>query len=334
MKIKRERQNVNKKSAGVCLIQRLHSFSFIIFAVTLSLFVASPTYAALKIEAVHLYDLQGPTKDSRFRNHNAVLCDPERNEMYVVDTGNGCIRIFGKEGLQIFQFENDDLSLPLSVALNDLGDIYVLQSGSGGRSIKVFDFRGKYLSQLKLQGLPDGDSVMPEAIAIDSRNTVYVSDPKHGRLLAFDSEGRLKFTITPEMSEKDREEVIFGNLMIDKEDRVYLPVSTLGTILVFDSQGQLVTNFGIKGGGPGKLAFPVDVVADNRGRMLVLDKQRHCISVFDSQGNYQTEFGGMGISPGWFFFPSGLEIDRYGRLYVSQRYGDKVQVLKVKEVVE
>ncbi|MBI4830567.1 MAG: hypothetical protein HY801_03230, partial [Candidatus Lindowbacteria bacterium] len=85
------------------------------------------------------------------------------------------------------------------------------------------------------------------------------------------------------------------------------------------------------GGGPGKLAFPVDVVVDKSGRYLVLDKQRHCVSVYDRDGVYLTEFGGFGRGKGWLYFPSNLEIDRYGRIYVSQIFGSKVQVLKLKE---
>ena len=309
---------------------------FSVFPIILAFFfIVTPANAALKIKTSYLYDLQGPDKDSRLKRQNAVHCDIERNELYVVDTGNHCIRIFGKEGLQLFEFGSDgSLTLPLDVAVNSLGDIFVLQSVSGGRRIDVFDFRGRYLKELAFRGLPKTDRLVPVGIAIDSRDLLYLSDPKHGRLLVFNSEGRFQYEIVPEMSEKDREEVVFGNLMIDKDDNVYLPVSTLGTVFVFDSAGRLAMNFGIKGGGPGKLAFPVDVATDNRGHLLVLDKQRHCISVYSNEGKYLTEFGGMGASPGWFFYPSGLEIDRYNRIYVSQRFGDKVQVLKVKEEVE
>ncbi len=296
---------------------------------------AAPARAALKVETTFLYDLQGPTRDSRFNQHNAIYLDFDRNELYVVDTGNHCIRIFGKEGIESFEFGRDGrLTVPLGVAVNSLGDIYVLQSDGGRRPIEVFDFRGRYLDEFKLQGLPEGDRVDPTAIAVDSRDVLYVSDPKHGRLLAFDGQGILKFSVSPDMSEKDREEVVFGNLMIDKADRVYLPISTLGIVYVFDPEGRLVMSFGIKGGGPGKLAFPIDVVMDNGGRLLVLDKQRHCISVWTPDGKYLTEFGGLGTSPGWFYYPSGLEMDRYGRIYVSQRYKERVQVLKVKEEVE
>lgn len=306
-----------------------------ILVVILGILGAHSAYANLRIHGVYLYDLKGPTKDSRLKRQNDIFCDLKRGELYVVDTGNHCVRIFGKEGIQIFEFgRSGALTVPLRVGVSSTGDIYVLQGGSGGRRIDVFDFRGRFLEKFEFKGLTEGEACEPSSIAIDSRGIIYVSDPKHGRLLAFDREGRFQFEIVPEMSEKDREEVLFGNLMIDREDRVYLPVSTLGTVFVFDSQGKLAMTFGIKGGGPGKLAFPVDVVADNLGHLLVLDKQRHCISVFDRDGRYLTEFGGMGTAPGWFFYPSGLEIDRYGRIYVSQRYGDKVQVLKLKEEIE
>jgi hypothetical protein len=324
------RSQRNQRSAAALAASRRLALIIIIL-----LLGTHAAYAGLKMKTKYLYDLKGPTRSSEFNQHNGLFCDMKRSEVYVADTANHCIRIFGKECTQIFEFgRSGELTAPLSVAVNSLGDIYVLQNSFQGQSIDIFDFRGKPLGQFEMKGLPNGDSVDPSTIAIDSHDVVYLSDPKHGRLLAFDMEGRFLFKIVPEMLEKDREEVLFGNLMIDEEDRVYLPVSTLGTVYVYDSQGQFVKNFGIKGGGPGKLAFPVDVVKDSQGRFLVLDKQRHCISVYDRDGNYLTEFGGWGVSPGWFFYPSSLEIDRYERIYVSQRFGEKVQVLKLKEVAE
>ena len=302
-----------------------------LFCISL-MWASAPAHAALNIQAEYLYDLQGPTKDSHLQSQNGIVCDFQRNEIYVVDTGNRCIRIFGKEGVQIFEFgSNGELTTPLEVAINSLGDMYVLQSDFGGAQIDIFDFRGKHLSKLELAGLPENETCEPNDIAIDSRDNIYISDRKHACIFAFDRDGQFRFKILPDMSEGDREEVIFGNLRIDKDDNLYLPVSTLGTVYVFDSQGQHVRNFGIRGGSSGKLAFPVDVAIDKSGRFLVLDKMRHCISVYDSEGRYLTEFGGLGRGPGWFYFPSALEIDRYGRIYVSQRFGDKVQVLKLKE---
>ncbi|GAB4341910.1 MAG: hypothetical protein Kow0099_19050 [Candidatus Abyssubacteria bacterium] len=297
--------------------------------------LSTPVRADMRIEAEYLYDLRSSALDSQFQRQSGILCDPERNETYVVDTGNHCIRIFGKEGMEIFKFgHNGELGIPLDVAVNGLGDMYVLGSGSGGRQIDVFDFRGKFLRSFELKGLPEGETCEPHDIAVDSHNNIYLSDPKRGCVFSFDADGQFRFRILPEMSDKERKEAAFGNLMIDSGDRLYLPMSTLGTVYVFDSEGQTVRNFGIQGGGPGKLAFPVDVAVDKHGHCFVLDKLRHCVAVYDRDGNYVTEFGGMGQGPGWFFYPSDLEIDRYGRLYVSQLLGNKVQVLKVKEALK
>ncbi len=306
------------------------ALGFLIFSL-----IAIPAYAGLNIQATYLYDLQGTTKDSHFQRQNGVFCDNGNNEVYIADTGNRCVRIFGKEGMQIFQFgHNGILRNPLDVVVNSRGDIYVLENNFGGRQIDIFDYRGKGLSQLELKGLPDGETCAPVGMAMDSQDNIYLSNPTTGCILVFDSEGQFRFKIMPEMDEKDRKEVVFGNLTVDKEDRLYLPVSTLGRVYVFNTEGEQVMGFGIQGGGPGKLAFPVDVAIDRHGHLFVLDKLRHCISVYDGEGRYLTEFGGMGSRPGWFFYPSSLEIDRYGRIYVSQRFGNKVQVLKVKEEFE
>jgi sugar lactone lactonase YvrE len=320
----------------VAFLQRAKPLARILIPVSLTLLATVlPVYAALSIKTTYLYDLQGPTKDSHFNRQSDVFCDIENNEVYVVDTGNHCVRVFGKEGIQIFQFgQNGVLTTPLGIVVNSRGDMLVLQSASGSRAIDVFDFKGKHISRLELEGLPEGETCRPDDMAIDSRDNLYLSDPGQGCIYAFDAEGRFRFKILPGMSEKDREEVVFGNLMVDKDDRLFLPVSTLGMVIVYDSEGKAVMNFGIKGGGPGKLAFPIDVAVDKHGHFLVLDKMRHCLSVYDRDGRYLTEFGGMGTRPGWFYYPSSLEIDRYGRIYVSQRLGNKVQVLKVKEEFE
>jgi DNA-binding beta-propeller fold protein YncE len=301
----------------------------------LLLLLSVSAFAGLDIETVYLYDLKGPTLTSKLRENTDLFCDFERSEIYVVDTMNHCIRIFGKDGIQLFQFGSDgSLSTPLNVAVSSNGDIFVIEGGYGGRRIEVFDYRGEHLDRIELKGLPEGEIFLPMDIAINSKNNIFLSNPSAGSILVFNSNGEYLYKIVPEMSEKEREEVIFGNLLIDKEDKLYVPVRTLGAIYVFDSDGEHIMGFGMQGGGPGKLAAPVDIVIDKHGHFLVLDHLRHCISVYDREGRYLTEFGGMGTAPGWFFYPSHLEIDKYGRIYVSQRFRNKVQVLKVKEVMQ
>ncbi len=291
--------------------------------------------ASLNIEAVYLYDLNSPILTYKLHGDADLFCDIERSEIYIADTNDKCIRIFGKDGVQLFQFGSDGtLGIPLNVAVNSNGDIFVIDGGYGGRKIEIFDYKGEHISRLVLKGQPEGEVFHPEAIAINSKDNIYLSNPSSGSVLVFNTDGEYLYKIMPEMSDKEREEVIFGNLMIDKEDRLYVPVRTLGSVYVFDANGQHIMGFGMPGGGPGKLAAPVDVAIDKHGHFLVLDHLRHCISVYDREGNYLTEFGGRGTTSGWFFYPSSLEIDKYGRIYVSQRFRNKVQVLKLKEVMQ
>lgn len=297
--------------------------------------INTASFAGLKMDSQYLYDLESPTLAAEFKWQTDIYCDHERSEIYVVDMKSHCIRIFGKDGMQVFQFGSDGtLGTPLDVAVSGNGDIFVLEGGFGGRHIEVFDYRGEHLNSLELKGIPEGEIFIPEDIAINSKDTIYLSNQSGGSILIFSKDGQYLSKIVPEMTEKERESVIFGNLMIDNEDRLYIPVRTEGYVAVYDEEAQHIKNFGIQGGGPGKLAAPVDVAVDRHGHLLVLDHLRHCISVYDSEGRYLTEFGGMGTAPGWFFYPSSLEIDKYGRIYVSQRLGNKVQVLKVKEGIE
>jgi len=328
------RQESSRKPGNRPGLMRGKILYFLAISIAIAL-LSPPAYGLLRLNTTFLYDLQGPTKDSKLLRQNDLFCDIKNNEVYVADTGNRCIRVFSKEGMQIFQFgQNGSLTSPLDVAVNSLGDIYVLQSVSGRKVLEVFDFRGKHLKRIDLKGETEDEHLNAEDLALDSQDNIYLVDSRNGCIHALDSEGGYRFKILPEMSEKEREEVVFGKLMIDKEDVLYLPASTIGTVYVHGADGQHIRNFGIKGGGPGKLAFPVDVAVDKHGHFLVLDKLRHCLSVYDREGRYLTEVGGMGTRPGWFFYPSCLEIDRYGRIYVSQRLGNKVQVLKIKEEIE
>lgn len=313
------------------MMRRICLLIAVFFLVTLS----SSSLAGLNITAIHLYDLNSPILTSKLHGDSDLFCDFERSEIYIADTNDKCIRIFGKDGVQLFQFGSDGtLSVPLDVTVNSNGDIFVIDGGYRGKNIEVFDYKGEHLARLELKGMPEGEVFQPEAIAINSKDNIYLSNPSSGSILVFNADGEYLYKIMPEMSDKEREEVIFGNLMIDKEDKLYIPVRTLGSVYVFDANGQHIMGFGMPGGGPGKLAAPVDVAIDKHGHFLVLDHLRHCISVYDREGHYLTEFGGRGTISGWFFYPSSLEIDKYGRIYVSQRFRNKVQVLKVKEVMQ
>ncbi len=89
--------------------------------------------------------------------------------------------------------ENVAFNLPSDVALDEDGNIYILDSGN--HRIQKFSPDGKYLATLGRKGQGPGEFVYPESIDIDESGNILVSDPNNQRIQVLTPEGKEARTI-------------------------------------------------------------------------------------------------------------------------------------------
>jgi DNA-binding beta-propeller fold protein YncE len=126
------------------------------------------------------------------------------DEVYVVDTGNERVQVFGIDGSFKrtwggFGGEPGQLIEPVGIAIGPDGNVYVADSGN--RRISIFTPRGEPVAQWPAEfwPLPNPDQVRPAFqpyLAFDEAGNLYVTSSGTGVVVVLDREGRPLETIT------------------------------------------------------------------------------------------------------------------------------------------
>jgi DNA-binding beta-propeller fold protein YncE len=112
--------------------------------------------------------------------------------VYVTDTGNKRVQVFGPDGAFSFQWggagvAEGNLEEPVGIAFGPEGDVYVADTWN--RRIQVFDSQGIFLRQWHIRGWGTDLPEEKPYLAVDDQGHIYVTDPGYYRVLVFDSQG-------------------------------------------------------------------------------------------------------------------------------------------------
>ena len=83
--------------------------------------------------------------------------------------------------------------------------------------------------------------------------------------------------------------------------------------------------FGSYGSGDGQFIWPVQIITDAQGHILISDEGAHRISRFDPEGEFVSKWGVPGDGPGQFNGPTGIAFDPDGNLVVVDSQNHRVQ---------
>lgn len=112
-----------------------------------------------------------------------------KGELYVTDTMNGRVQVldpadghvlrqFGRRGLYV-----GDMVRPKGVAVDDAGNIYVVESYYD--HLLIYNRDGEFLMPIGGLGQKVGKFYLPGGVWTDSRDRVYVADTFNGRVVVF-----------------------------------------------------------------------------------------------------------------------------------------------------
>ena len=71
---------------------------------------------------------------------------------------------------------------------------------------------------------------------------------------------------------------------------------------------------------------PAGLALDNDGRLLVVEKGRHCITIFSDDGQNKKSFGRYGARPGRLNQPCGIAISATGDILVCDQVNHRIQI--------
>lgn len=260
-----------------------------------------------------------------------VTVDSSGN-VWVADTGNGrleefssagtFIRALGSKGTGAGQF-----GWPEGVAIDPSGDVWATDSNhqrveewsSTGAFVKtvgwgVADGEAKWESctascREGIRGAGQGQFSYPSDLAIDAKGDIYVADRGNDRVQELNQSGEFVRSISrPEETEGP------DGVALDAQGNIWVSYDAEAKIAEFDTEGKLLTRWGTKGTGAGKLESAYRLAFGPEGNIWVAEWGNNRVQVFKPTGKYVFGFGSKGTGLGQFEHANGIAFSRSGAI--------------------
>lgn len=170
----------------------------------------------------------------------AVAVDDQRGIVYVVDTTQHRLALFGMQG-DLLGFmgqrgsEPGQFNFPTDVDVDEQGRVYVLDALNS--RVQVFDKSGAFLRMFGEHGTADGSFEIPKNLAVSGTGQVYVTDALAHKVVIFSTEGELLLRIGDKSVV--RKGISPGGFYMPRG----IDVDDAGAIWVVDSLNRIVHNF-------------------------------------------------------------------------------------------
>ncbi len=172
---------------------------------------------------VRAYD---PTGQGMFYGPRGLAVGPE-GQVYVTDSGNKRVQVFDAQGTFRQEFGGPgglpgQLDEPIGIALNAAGEIFIADTWN--RRVQVFTKEGLYLREWSVPVWSSGDLHLKPYLTV-ADDVVYVSDPLHGRVLAFNLQGSLLWAL------RDPQSLSYPVGLAVREGILYVTDGFAGTLI-------------------------------------------------------------------------------------------------------
>lgn len=161
------------------------------------------------------------------------------------------------------------------------------------------------------------------AVAVDSKDRVYVYSRSEHPMVVFDRDGRFLASWGEDVL-KDAH-----GIYIDQDDYVYCVERTTHCLHKFTPDGKLLMTVGTPGqeGAEGEpFRLPTDVAFDSKGFMYISDGYGNArMHKFTPDGKLITSWGRPGTGPGEFDLVHCVRIDSDDKLWVLDRSNNRIQ---------
>jgi sugar lactone lactonase YvrE len=197
---------------------------------------------------------------------------PDRSgNIYVADTKLGKIAVYNHEWVfSHFIGAGGEISSPVGMAIDEeRRRIFVVDSQL--HEVHIFTLDGEHLRQFGRRGDERGEFYHPLGIAINSGDTLYVTDTFHFAVQAFDLEGNYLFSFGPRRR---------GVGTMASDGRVYVTDALKHEVQVYDPGGTYLFSFGGMGTETGQFRLPAGIFITKNGRIYVADSINRRIQEF------------------------------------------------------
>ena len=236
-----------------------------------------------------------------------------------------------------------DFNLPYGVAVNGLGELYVLDTHN--HRIQWFTPQGKLIKIWGGHGKAPGQFDTPRGITVDVYGNVWVADHTNHRIQKFSYDGKLLGVFganggdgTPGSGPGQFFEP--RGLSSDADGNIYVAEMVNHRVQVLRNDGSFLRMWG-KGGtggyeqvgsGYGEFRLPYQTAIDGHGLVWVTDTDNERVQVFTRDGTFVRALGAnnadgsAGSAIGEFQKPYGAASDCAGNIYITEQENRRVQV--------
>ena len=228
---------------------------------------------------------------------------------------------------------------PVFVARGEEDTMFVLCRGSEynpeGVRVAVCTIDEEYITDFA-RGAPqqgphgynfdDGSLVWPTCIALDSQQTVYISDEWLNRISMFTKDGEYigKWEDRPGTGDGELDRP--SGMAFDAQDNLFIVDSGNNRVQKFTKDGAFLSKWGTAGSGKGELNMPWGIDIDTKGDVYIADWRNDRIQKFTPDGKFLKQFGESGSGEGQLNRPTGVAVDKDGVVYVADWLNNRLQV--------
>jgi eukaryotic-like serine/threonine-protein kinase len=263
------------------------------------------------------------------------VCDSMKCSVQVFDFEGKILYSVGKFGKEVSDPKEVSFLMPVSIAVDLGGNLVALDAKTC--NVQVISKAGQLLAKFGEPASPTtgkieigtGGFFHPQALALDDKDNIYVSDTGNHRIRVFNPAGKVinKFGI---QGARLGEFNCPAGLTLDSAQNLLVVDEKNYRVQIFTTKGAFKNKFGKRGSGRGEFAAPLGVATDSKRNIFVTDRDMR-IQVFDPEGYYLTEFGtpqgNYKIAPKYY----GLTIDAENNLYVTDIANCSVLVYALKK---
>ena len=282
------------------------------------------------VAAVASFGVQG-TGNGQLNDPKGLAVDGQ-GQVYVVDTRNHRVQVFGADGQFLRGWGSQgnaagQFQEPWGITVDTAGNVYVADTWN--HRIQKFDSQGQFVTMWGTFGDTGGALGAPDIlygprhIVADWEGNLLVSDTGNKRILKFSPDGQLIQQWGGEGYSEGQLREPCG-LAVDTYGYAYVADVWNQRVQRFDAQGNFVAQWPVLGW---ESELPVNkpyIAVDSQGDVYVTAPDYNRVAKFDAAGKVLAVWGQYGTDARGFNVPSGIAVDGTGNVYVTDSGNHRV----------
>ena len=187
--------------------------------------------------------------------------------------------------------------------------------------LRLIGSEGKFIEKVGEKGKAESNFKEPRAIAINSKNEIFVVERGNSRVQKFSATGKFLLKFGQKLLARGSP----WGIAISSNGNVYVSDWKLGQIHIFQSNGKYVNTLAKD---DGLLKRPAGIAFDKQNRLLVADRGFHCVWILSEDGEVLGQMGSQGRKPGQLRDPFGVTVRDDGFVIISESGNSRISIFQ------